>query len=62
LDIYYSFDNSFPDRFYPKYSGPVEVPKDATILKVVTYRGKEKKGRDITITVEELNRRTGRRR
>jgi hexosaminidase len=19
LDIYYSFDNSFPDRFYPKY-------------------------------------------
>jgi hexosaminidase len=62
LDIYYSFDNSFPDRFYPKYAAPLVVPKDATNLKVVTYRGKEKMGRDITIPVEELNRRAGRRR
>ena len=62
LDIYYSFDNSFPDRFYPKYSSPLVVPKDATNLKVVTYRGKEKMGRDITMPVEELNRRAVRRR
>jgi hexosaminidase len=62
LDIYYSFDNSFPDRFYPRYSGPLQVPKDASNLKVVTYRGKEKMGRDITMPVEELNRRAGRRR
>ncbi|MGZ8544261.1 MAG: beta-N-acetylhexosaminidase, partial [Flavisolibacter sp.] len=37
LDIYYSFDNSFPDRFYPKYTTAITPPKDAVMLKVVTY-------------------------
>src|SRR6185312_4051962 len=32
LDIYYSFDNSYPDRFYPKYTEPLIAPKDATQL------------------------------
>ncbi len=45
LDIYYSFDNSFPDRFYPKYSSPLTPPKDAAMLKVITYRGKNPVGR-----------------
>lgn len=57
LDIYYSFDNSFPDRFYPKYTQPVMVPKDAANLKVITYRGKEPIGRQITIPVTELRKR-----
>jgi hexosaminidase len=57
LDIYYSFDNSFPDRFYPKYTQPVMVPKDAANLKVITYRGKEPIGRQITIPVVELRKR-----
>lgn len=59
LDIYYSFDNSYPDRFYPKYTAPIEVPKDATQLKVITYRGKEPIGRMITMPVAELKRRLG---
>lgn len=59
LDIYYSFDNSYPDRFYPKYTSPIEVPKDATQLKVITYRGKEQIGRMITMPVAELKRRLG---
>jgi len=59
LDIYYSFDNSYPDRFYPKYTGAVEVPKDATQLKVITYRGKEPIGRMIAMPVAELKRRVG---
>lgn len=62
LDIYYSFDNSFPDRFYPKYKEPLEVPKDAVILKVVTYRGNQKMGREISMPVAELNKRAGQRR
>ena len=45
LDIYYSFDNSFPDRFYPKYSSPLTPPKDAAMLKVITYRGNKPIGR-----------------
>jgi hexosaminidase len=57
LDIYYSWDNSFPDRFYPKYSGPLEMPKDAANLRVVTYRGKEQKGRILTMPAAEIKKR-----
>lgn len=57
LDIYYSFDNSFPDRFYPKYTQPVPVPKDAVAMKVITYRGKEPIGRMIVMPVAELKKR-----
>ncbi|WP_428328741.1 beta-N-acetylhexosaminidase [Mucilaginibacter sp.] len=57
LDIYYSFDNSYPDRFYPKYTEPLIVPKDATQLKVITYRGKDPIGRMISMPITELKRR-----
>lgn len=60
LDIYYSFDNSFPDRFYPKYTQALIPPKDAVNLKLITYRGKQPVGRQMTITVSELQRRAGR--
>lgn len=59
LDIYYSFDNSFPDNFYPKYVTPLTPPIDAVMLKVVTYRGKKQMGRMISIPVEELQKRAG---
>lgn len=57
LDIYYSFDNSFPDRFYPKYTEALVPPKDAVMLKVITYRGKTPVGRMISMPIEELTRR-----
>lgn len=57
LDIYYSFDNSFPDRFYPKYTGALVVPIDASQLRVITYRGKEPIGRMLTMPIAELNKR-----
>ncbi|WP_259069983.1 beta-N-acetylhexosaminidase [Mucilaginibacter sp. X4EP1] len=60
LDIYYSFDNSYPDRFYPKYTDPLVVPKDATQLRVITYRGKEPIGRMITMPIAELQQRADR--
>ncbi|MEO9020823.1 MAG: family 20 glycosylhydrolase [Ginsengibacter sp.] len=59
LDIYYSFDNSFPDNFYPKYTSPLSVPKEAVMLKVITYRGKEKMGRMISMPISELRKRAG---
>jgi hexosaminidase len=61
LDIYYSFDNSMPDRFYPKYTDKLSLPKDATMLKVVTYKGKQQVGRMISMPVDELNKRAGKR-
>ncbi|WP_443944658.1 beta-N-acetylhexosaminidase [Pedobacter sp. AW1-32] len=57
LDIYYSFDNSSPDRFYPKYTEALTVPKDASMLRVITYKGKSPIGRLISMPVSELQKR-----
>jgi hexosaminidase len=59
LDIYYSFDNSHPDNFYPKYSTPLSVPKEAVMLKAITYRDGKPMGRQIDIPINELRRRAG---
>lgn len=59
LDIYYSFDNSNPDNFYPKYTGTLSIPKDASWLKVITYRNGRPVGRQIDVTIGELQRRAG---
>jgi len=59
LDIHYSFDNSFPDNFYPRYSSPVAVPKDAVTMKVITYRNGKPIGRMMVFTRAELNKRAG---
>ncbi|WP_448702284.1 beta-N-acetylhexosaminidase [Mucilaginibacter sp. AW1-3] len=60
LDIYYSFDNSYPDKFYPKYTAPLIVPKDASLLRVISYRNNKPIGRMITMPVSELNTRVKR--
>ena len=57
LDIYYSFDNTFPDYFYPKYTTALTPPKDAVMLKVITYRGKQPMGRMIAMPISELKSR-----
>jgi hexosaminidase len=59
LHIHYSFDNSFPDKFYPEYSQPLTVPKDASNLKVITYRNGKPIGRMITMPVDALKKRAG---
>lgn len=57
IDIYYSFDESNPDNYYPKYSKPVMVPKDAATMKIVTYRNGKPIGKQINIPVTELKKR-----
>ncbi len=57
LDIYYTFDNTFPDRFSPKYTAPLIVPKESVMLKVITYKGKNPVGRLVYMPVEELQKR-----
>ncbi|MFT3748270.1 MAG: family 20 glycosylhydrolase [Agriterribacter sp.] len=59
LDIYYSFDNSFPDKFYPKYTEPVTMPKDAVTMKVITYRNGKPVGRMMAISAADLKKRAG---
>jgi hexosaminidase len=57
LDIHYSVDNSHPDNFYPKYTNPVAFPKEAAMLRVVTYRDGKPVGRQISLPVAELKKR-----
>ena len=57
LDTYYTFDNSFPDNFYPKYSQPLMVPKDASLMRVITYRNGKQIGRMVTTSIEDLKKR-----
>ncbi len=62
LTLHYSFDNSFPDQFYPHYTASIQVPKDASTLKVISYRNGRPAGRMISISVTELRQRADRRR
>ena len=57
LDIHYTFDNSHPDNHYPKYSAPVLFPKEASMLRVITYRDGKPIGREISLPVAELKKR-----
>jgi hexosaminidase len=59
ISVHYSFDNSFPDNFYPHYSKSVMVPKDAATMKVVTYRGGKQMGRLIVFPAAEMKKRAG---
>lgn len=59
LDIYYSFDNSEPDNFYPKYTKSLIIPKDAQKLRIVTYKNGRQAGRQMTIRIEDWKRRAG---
>lgn len=57
LNIHYSFDETFPDHFYPAYNEPLRLPKDAVNLWVVTYRGNQQMGKLIKMPVEEMKKR-----
>lgn len=57
-DIYYTFDNTDPDSFSTKYFEPLRIPKNATWLRVVTYRNGKPSGKVITLRIDELLKRT----
>jgi len=59
VSVHYTFDNSFPDRFYPKYMELLTPPKDAVMLRVVSYKGGKQVGRLISVSIEDLERRAG---
>ncbi|MCK5821314.1 MAG: family 20 glycosylhydrolase [Bacteroidales bacterium] len=54
LDIFYSFDDSYPDEHYPVYTEPVLVPLGATVLRVVTYRDGKQMGKQMRLELSKL--------
>lgn len=60
LDIYYSFDCTFPDKFYPKYQDkPINIPKGASEIWAISYRNSKPIGRLLVIRLDELKSRMG---
>lgn len=59
LSIHYSFDNSFPDQYYPAYTTPLLIPKDAVTVKMITCRNNRPVGRMMVIPVADLKKRAG---
>jgi hexosaminidase len=57
IDIHYSTDNTFPDKNFPKYENPIELPKGAYFLRLASYKNGKKVGKMISIRSEELERR-----
>ena len=58
LKIYYTTDDSMPDKYSPEYSKPVELPEGGPVtLRVITYRNGKPLGHLITVTPENLKRR-----
>jgi hexosaminidase len=60
LNIHYSFDNSYPDNYYPSYEGKsISVPIDATTLRLISYRNGKAIGRMISVGIDDLKKRAG---
>ena len=61
LEVYYSFENVYPDHHSGKYTKgeQLSIPKDADSFRVITYRDGKPVGRILTLSVEELEKRAG---
>ena len=59
LEIYYTFDNTYPDHHTPLYQKgeKLTIPKDADTFRVITYRDRKPIGRIITVSLAELLKR-----
>jgi len=60
LDVYYTFDCTFPDKHSEKYDGqPVNTPKGSSEIWAMTYRDGKPIGRLLVIKFDELKSRMG---
>jgi hexosaminidase len=55
LTLYYTFDGTDPDNFYPKYSGsPLDIPIGASEIRVVAYKHGRAISRQVNHSLEDL--------
>jgi hexosaminidase len=59
LDIYYTFDNTYPDNHSSLYKDgeKLAIPEDADIFRVTTYRDGKAIGRIISVPLADLTKR-----
>lgn len=58
-DIYFTMDDSFPDRYAKKYTAPFEIPKGNIKLRAISYRNGKPLGRMLQIPRADLEKRVG---
>ncbi len=56
LKIFYTFDNTDPDGYSPQYESPLSVPKNATRLRIITYKDEKPAGKMISLRIDELQK------
>ena len=57
LTLYYTFDGTDPDNFYPKYTGTLlDIPKAASEIRVIAYKHGRVVSRQINYSLEELKK------
>lgn len=57
LDVLYTVDNSIPNPYYLRYTGPIELPAGADMFRVITYRNGKPLGHLISLKTEDLKKR-----
>lgn len=57
VEIFYTWDNTVPDRHSARYDKPFGIPASANKLKIQSYRAGAKVGTMLNITVEDLMKR-----
>jgi hexosaminidase len=61
LDVFYTFDDTIVDEFYPKYNDhPVTIPKGAHHIRARSYRNGQPLGREINLELADLIKRASR--
>ncbi|MEO8819768.1 MAG: family 20 glycosylhydrolase [Ginsengibacter sp.] len=57
LTIYFTFDGTDPDNFYPKYQGvPLDIPKGASEIRAVAYKNGRVISRQINYSLGDLKK------
>lgn len=57
LTMYYTFEGTDPDHFYPKYSGePLDIPKGASEIRVVAYKNGKIASRQVNKLLSDLKK------
>ena len=57
LDFYYTIDESMPDNYSNHYSGPVSIPEDVTVMRVISYQNGKPIGKLLNIPMSSLKQR-----
>lgn len=57
VDIFFTIDDTMPDNFSSKYTGPVELPEGPITLRVITFRNGKPMGHLIILDREKLTKR-----